>query len=219
MKQTKPVKSNTILTNLQIVSIIGSSLSLLCSVLTFIFKYYAWSILFIILNLSFLFIYWFNYRDYSMHTTKKLIFIMIILLIIECILSTQVLQLSYVEYISDCHPQYYQNSILSTLYTTNGYTSYNIDNFNINNRTTITDSNVSNYISTSQLSNITVVVLDNNTATYKHEHVHVIQLERGWPSLSCVHPFQVWLAELESQVAQNLPNSIYKCIYGNYYNN
>lgn len=47
----------------------------------------------------------------------------------------------------------------------------------------------------------------------KHELIHVNQLIRGWPSLSCNYPLQKYLSEVEAYTGENFPDFIYDRIY------
>lgn len=49
----------------------------------------------------------------------------------------------------------------------------------------------------------------------RHELVHVSQAKRGFPSIKCSTPIQKYLAEVEANIFEKLPDKVFYIIYKN----
>lgn len=60
---------------------------------------------------------------------------------------------------------------------------------------------------------IQIIIINDKPRILRHETVHVVQYKRGFPSLSCSHPVQKYLSEIEAYIFQWLPDKIFYWMY------
>lgn len=63
---------------------------------------------------------------------------------------------------------------------------------------------------------VEVFIEDLDNEVKKHEYIHVKQLQKGFLSSSCKDYVQKFLGEIEAKIFDDLPDNLFRIIYGDF---